>query len=160
MCICGEQSGIFFQWLFHPIQDPGLLFSSVIIYSQTVGLLGRVISTSQGPYLNAGQHKQNKRIHTPNIHSLCGIRTHDPSGRASEDSSYPRPRSYCDRLNKVPLGQVFSEYFGFPCQFSFHRLLHIHLSSEAGTIGQLGTDVPSGHSLAPPDERKKKKKKN
>jgi hypothetical protein len=24
------------------------------------------------------------------------------------------------------LGQVFSEYFGFPCQFSFHRLLHIH----------------------------------
>jgi hypothetical protein len=24
------------------------------------------------------------------------------------------------------LGQVFSEYFGFLCQFSFHQLLHIH----------------------------------
>jgi hypothetical protein len=24
-------------------------------------------------------------------------------------------------VNKVALGQVFSEYFGFPCQFSFHR---------------------------------------
>jgi hypothetical protein len=30
---------IFFQWLFQPIQCPGLLFSSVIIFSQTVGLL-------------------------------------------------------------------------------------------------------------------------
>jgi hypothetical protein len=25
-------------------------------------------------------------------------------------------------------GHIFSEYFGFPCQFSFHRLLHIHQS--------------------------------
>jgi hypothetical protein len=40
---------------------------------------------------------QNKRIHTPNIHALSGIRTHDPSVRAREDSSYLRPRSYCDR---------------------------------------------------------------
>jgi hypothetical protein len=29
-------------------------------------------------------------------------------------------------VDKVELGQVFSEDFGFPCQFSFHRLLHIH----------------------------------
>jgi hypothetical protein len=29
-------------------------------------------------------------------------------------------------VDKMALGQVFSEYFGFPCQFSFHRLLHIH----------------------------------
>jgi hypothetical protein len=27
-------------------------------------------------------------------------------------------------VNKVALGQNFSEYFGFPCQFAFHRLLH------------------------------------
>jgi hypothetical protein len=45
---------------------------------------------------------------------------------------------------------VFSEYFGFPCQFAFHRLLHNHhLSSRAGTIGQLVTDVPRGLSLIP-----------
>jgi hypothetical protein len=38
----------------------------------------------------------------------------------------------------VALGQVFSEYFGFPCQSLFHQLLqnHPHLSSGAGTIGQ------------------------
>jgi hypothetical protein len=52
-------------------------------------------------------------------------------------------------------GQVFSKYFGFPCQFSFNLLLHIHhLSSGAGTIGQLVTDEPSGLSLTPPQETK------
>jgi hypothetical protein len=41
-------------------------------------------------------------------------------------------------VDKVALGQVFSEYFGFPCQSSFHQLLHNHphLSSGPGTIGQ------------------------
>jgi hypothetical protein len=32
-------------------------------------------------------------------------------------------------VDKVTLGQVFSEYFGFPCQFAFHQLLHIHYLS-------------------------------
>jgi hypothetical protein len=40
---------------------------------------------------------QNKHIHTPNIHALCGIWTHDPSFRVSEDSSCPNPRGHCDR---------------------------------------------------------------
>jgi hypothetical protein len=41
-------------------------------------------------------------------------------------------------VDKVALEQAFSEYFGFPCQFSFHQLLHYHphLSSGAGTIDQ------------------------
>jgi hypothetical protein len=40
-------------------------------------------------------------------------------------------------VDKVGLEQVFSEYFGFLCQFSFHQLLHnhLHLSSGASTIG-------------------------
>jgi hypothetical protein len=54
---------------------------------------------------------------------------------------------------RVALGQVFSEYFSFPSQFSFHRLLHTrHLSSVAGTIGHLVAAVPSGLSLTPPQE--------
>jgi hypothetical protein len=69
-------------------------FSLSWLFLQTVGLLGRVISSSQGFYLNTGQHKH---IHTPNIHTLCWIRTHDPSLRASEDSSCLRPLGYCDR---------------------------------------------------------------
>jgi hypothetical protein len=62
-------------------------------------------------------------------------------------------------VDEVALGQVFSEYFGFLCQFSFHRLLYIHhhLSSGAGTTGQLVVGVSSGLSLTPPQEPKKKK---
>jgi hypothetical protein len=54
-------------------------------------------------------------------------------------------------VDKVALVQVFSEYFGFPCQSSFHQLLHDHhhLSSGAGTIGQTVAAVPSGLSLTP-----------
>jgi hypothetical protein len=54
-------------------------------------------------------------------------------------------------LENVALGQVFSEYFGFPCQSSFHQLLHNHHhpSSMTGTIGQTVATVPSGLSLAP-----------
>jgi hypothetical protein len=29
-------------------------------------------------------------------------------------------------VDKLVLGQVFSEYFGFPCQSSFHQILHHH----------------------------------
>jgi hypothetical protein len=52
----------------------------------------------------------------------------------------------------VALRQVFSEYFGFRCQTSFHRLLHSHhhrhhLSSGTGTIGQLMANVINGLSL-------------
>jgi hypothetical protein len=58
----------------------------------------------------------------------------------------------------VALGQVFSEYFGFSCQFSFHRpLLTHHLSSGPGKIGQIVADVPSGLSLTPSQENKKKR---
>jgi hypothetical protein len=58
-------------------------------------------------------------------------------------------------MDKVALRKVFSEYSGFPCQFSFHQMLHTHLLSGAGTIGQLVADVPSGLSITPPHEIKK-----
>jgi hypothetical protein len=38
-------------------------------FSQTVGLLGRVISLSQGCYLNTGQHKHRINAYT-NIHAF------------------------------------------------------------------------------------------
>jgi hypothetical protein len=67
----------------------------------SVGLFGREISPSQGRYLHTEQHKH--RINT-DIHALSGIRTHDPSVRASEDGSCLRPRGYCDRLTiSLPL---------------------------------------------------------
>jgi hypothetical protein len=59
-------------------------------------------------------------------------------------------------VDKVALGQIFSEHFGFSCQFSFRPMLHTHLSAGHGTIGQSVADVPSGLSLTPPHEIKKK----
>jgi hypothetical protein len=59
-------------------------------------------------------------------------------------------------VDKVALGQVFFEYFGFPCQFLFKLLLNTHhRSSGAGTIGQLVGSVPSGLSLTLQEEKKK-----
>jgi hypothetical protein len=85
------KSRIFWAYFFFPMALPAhsgpsplLQFRNHIL--ETVGLLGRVISPSQCRYLHAGQHK----------HS--GIRTHDPSVRASENSSCLRPREYCDLL--------------------------------------------------------------
>jgi hypothetical protein len=81
------------------------LISQVLVQLQTVGLLGRVISSSQGLYLNTEQHKHrinayihtHTHTHTPNIHALSGIRIHDPGFRASEDSTCLRPLGYRDR---------------------------------------------------------------
>jgi hypothetical protein len=49
-------------------------------------------------------------------------------------------------VDKVVLRQVSSQYFGFLCQFSFHRLLHVHhhLSSGAATVV---ADVPHPKKL-------------
>jgi hypothetical protein len=73
---------------------PGLWFFSFMIILQTIGLLRRMISSSQGLYLNTGQHKH---IYITNIYALCGIGTHDSSFRASVESSCLRPLGYCDR---------------------------------------------------------------
>jgi hypothetical protein len=45
-------------------------------------------------------------------------------------------------VHKVALEQVFSDYFGFACQSSFHQILHPHNHPEQVTIGQLVADVP------------------
>jgi hypothetical protein len=71
-----------------PFIGPWPLFQSLNLFTQSVGLLGRGISPSQGRYLHTGQHTD--------IHALSGIRTHDPSVRASEDSSWLRPRGHSD----------------------------------------------------------------
>jgi hypothetical protein len=35
-------------------------------------------------------------------------------------------------VDKMALGQVFSEYLGFPCQSSFHQYLHNHHHLSSG----------------------------
>jgi hypothetical protein len=61
------------------------------IYTQSVGL------PSQGCYLHTEQHKHRISAHNTDIHALSGIRTYDPSVRATEDSLCLRKHSHCDR---------------------------------------------------------------
>jgi hypothetical protein len=42
------------QWLYSPLLGPGLFFSFAIFFTQSVRLLGRVTSPSQGLYLHTG----------------------------------------------------------------------------------------------------------
>jgi hypothetical protein len=72
-------------------------FSGSWSYIQSLGLLGRVIIPSQGRYLHTEQQKHRINANNTDIHDLSGIRTHDPSVRASEDSSCLRSRGHCDR---------------------------------------------------------------
>jgi hypothetical protein len=37
-------------------------------------------------------------------------------------------------VDKVVLGQIFSEYFGFPCQSSFPRLLQFIIIYQPGLV--------------------------
>jgi hypothetical protein len=55
---------------YSPLGPWPLLFSFMIIL-QTVGLLGRVISSSQGLYLNTGKHKHRKNTYTHQTSMLC-----------------------------------------------------------------------------------------
>jgi hypothetical protein len=55
-------------------------------------------------------------------------------------------------VDKLALGQILSEYFGFPCQFSFRRLIHTHhhLSSGAGTTCQIRSCRHTKWTQSPP----------
>jgi hypothetical protein len=72
-------------------------FSVSWSYTQSVGLLRRGITPLQGLYLRTEQQKHRIKTHNTDINSLSGIRTHDPSVRASEDMPCLRPRGHYDR---------------------------------------------------------------
>jgi hypothetical protein len=93
---CTHHSFIHSSMALKPFVGLVLFFSFVIFFTQTVGLLGQVISPSQGLYLYIGQHKHRINAHA-DIHALNGIRNHDPSVRANEDSSCLRLRGHRDR---------------------------------------------------------------
>jgi hypothetical protein len=65
-----------------PFVGPSPLFQ--FFHLHTVGKLrGKGISPSQGLYLHTQLYKHRINAHNTDIHALSGIRTHDPSDRAS-----------------------------------------------------------------------------
>jgi hypothetical protein len=85
---------------------------------QSVGLLGRVISTSQGRYLTQTQNKHRQDIHAPS-----GIRSHDRSVRA-------RPRGHCDRLSSDSDLLYLTGKTGYGTFRPLHRMINTDPVSE------------------------------
>jgi hypothetical protein len=77
-----------------------------LFFTQTVGLLGRGISPSHGRYLPQ-DNINTEQTHT-DIYVLSGIRTHDPSVRASEDNSCVRPAQSLGSAITLSLKTIFS----------------------------------------------------
>jgi hypothetical protein len=95
----------FFHWLYSPLGPWPLIFQCHHHFTD-----GRTPWTSYqlvARPLPKHRTTQTQNKHIPNIHALCGIRTHDPGFRASEDSTCPRPFSYRERqkVNKVIPGK-------------------------------------------------------
>jgi hypothetical protein len=98
--------------IYSPLLDICHFFSFLILY--TVGRTPWTrISLSQGLYLYTEQHKH--RINAHYIHALSGIRTYDPSVRASEESSCLGP---CGTVigseiflvrQKIPSGPIYAD---------------------------------------------------
>jgi hypothetical protein len=105
---------LFFFWRYSPHLGLGLppwnspFHFGFLDLRPSVGLLGRVISSSQGLYLYTNTEKR-----TPNIHALSEIQTHDPGFRATEDSTCLRP-----------LGTVTGSL-----PFYYSRILNLNFSS-------------------------------
>jgi hypothetical protein len=72
------------QWLYSLLLGPGLVFSFVIFFTQSVGLLGRVIRPSQGRYLHTLEHKHRINAYTlkhPCLELDWNLRSQRPSER-------------------------------------------------------------------------------
>jgi hypothetical protein len=73
-------------------------FFSFLIIIQTVGLLERVISSSQGLYLNTGQHKHRTNTYTYQTSMPCvGFEPTNPASERAKTVHYLRPLGYRDR---------------------------------------------------------------
>jgi hypothetical protein len=110
----------FFLWLYSPI---GYLAASMKVsvslqlldLGQSVGLLGRVISSSQGLSCTQTQ-KYAHATKTLNIHTLSGIRTHGPGLRASEYSSCLKKNITSEEFYKIRM-HYYRMFPGFPWSF-------------------------------------------
>jgi hypothetical protein len=73
-----------YVWLYSNSLGPWPLFQFLDLFTQSVGLLGRGISSSQGRYLHTEQHKH---WINADIYTSRWIRNHNPSVWAGKDCS-------------------------------------------------------------------------
>jgi hypothetical protein len=120
-------------------------FFSFLIYTKSVGLLGRGITPSQGRYLRTEQHKY--RINTHRHPCLEWIRAHDPSVRAGEDDSCLRRRGHSERRSiyleqgKMNVWYVYIEGWIGPRSESWDMSIICGIYFEANICAQWKYDI-------------------
>jgi hypothetical protein len=82
------------QWLYSYFLRPSRIFSFLILYTDS-----RTPWTRDQPVARPLPTHRTELAHR-DIHASSGIRTHDPSVRASEDSPCLRLRGHCDRCDR------------------------------------------------------------
>jgi hypothetical protein len=108
-------------------------------------------SENNVPQCHCVQH--GSHVHYPGLEGRAKLRRLVSDFPLRRPGFEPRSRHVGFVVDEVTLEKVFSEYFDFPCQFSFHHLVHTHyLSCGAGKICQLVADEPSGLSFTPRQE--------
>jgi hypothetical protein len=114
-----------------PFVGPWPLLHFLDLLTQTVGLLGRGISPSQGLCLYTGQHKHRINAHA-NIHVSSRIRTYDPSVRASEDSSCLKSQIHTPSIVTKTLDSMYGRterfIYGSNGEHSMRSIIHISYS--------------------------------
>jgi hypothetical protein len=74
------------------------LFFSFLMYTQSVGLLGQVISRSQGRYLHTEQYKHRMNVHIHGVEPCLKWNSPPrPQCSSHEGSSCTKPRGHYDR---------------------------------------------------------------
>jgi hypothetical protein len=118
-------------------------FSVSLSYTQSVGLLGRGISPSQGLWLHKEEHKHRMKAGSTDISDLSEIRTHDHSVRASENSSCLRPRGHCDQRTTMSKYVKLCAEMGhkhankFHVKYCLHKIIIYIYYWSKGTYWQL-----------------------
>jgi hypothetical protein len=86
--MCVVEKYIFFPVALQSLKDLGRFTYRrfLELFRHMLGLLGRVISSSQGLYLHRTKHRKTRT----NIHALSGIRTHDPSNQPAKTHASDR----------------------------------------------------------------------
>jgi hypothetical protein len=111
-----------------PFVGPWPLFGFLILYT-----VGRTRWTGDQPVARPlPVYRIN--AHNTGIHALSGIRAHDPSVRAGEDSSCLRPLGHCDRRNLIYLVEIRVYEVGVMRGIAFWRLTQKRHKAILGTL--------------------------
>jgi hypothetical protein len=125
-------------------------FFCLLFYTQSVGILGRWNSLSQGLYLHTGENQENNRR---DIHSSSGIRTRYPSTRAGEDNFMPQIAQPQWSTLILVIFLILFPIISIPSSQSFLKLTYlIYISTLVISVDHVVNTLPTYIFIPPGDK--------